>query len=115
MTEIERRCPSCSSRLVAARIVERGPHSVAYDLEYRLSEPSVAALGGAVRAKGSVSAFLCGECGHIALFASPVIDAILAREGPEPCLSCGTPIPVDADRCAACGWSWLDETAESSP
>ena len=101
--------------MVAARIVERGPHSVPYDLEYRLPDPSVEALGGALRPKGRVNAFLCGSCGHIALFAAAVLEAVAAREGPEPCLACGTPIAVDADRCAACGWSWLDTATESSP
>lgn len=39
--------------------------------------------------------------------------AVAALRAPavEACLSCGAPLAANATRCAACGWTWVDETA----
>ena len=89
------------------------------------------ALGGLLHLEGTwghaAAIYVCAGCGF-AHFFMPVPDVrhqfrkTPAAESPsekpaakprpkkplpeEACLSCGRPIPADADVCAACGWSW---------
>jgi predicted RNA-binding Zn-ribbon protein involved in translation (DUF1610 family) len=51
-----------------------------------------------VAPKLSNVAFLCADCDTV------VLPGALSE--PLQCFECGETIPRDADRCAACGWSY---------
>jgi hypothetical protein len=71
-------------------------------------------------ATGQVSLRICGACGHAELQVSNFrelyeryekagrpADSAAADSSPEAaCLSCGKPIPEEANTCPACGWYW---------
>lgn len=85
------------------------------------------ALGGLVYLQGwsghEVAIYACGQCGFAHFFMPlpdvqhqlgektsldevPKANRHLPDDG---CLSCGKPIPAEATRCPACGWTWQEE------
>lgn len=78
-------------------------------------------LGGLVHLDGwfahEAAIYVCGRCGFAHLF-MPVPEAqhpseqspeTERRVAEDACLFCGKPIPAEAARCPACGWSWQGE------
>jgi DNA-directed RNA polymerase subunit RPC12/RpoP len=90
-------------------------HEEFYHRTTRLAE---VALGRLLHFEGiwgqHTDIFVCASCGFAHLFL-PVPDRRVERVATEPppeeeCLSCGKPIPGDAAKCPACGWTWSADT-----
>ena len=54
--------------------------------------------------------FACTRCGHLEWFASVPEQP---RSTAITCLSCGTLIPPETDRCLNCGWTYAGEDPEA--
>jgi predicted RNA-binding Zn-ribbon protein involved in translation (DUF1610 family) len=74
-----RRCPDCGLPLIAIRLVF--PYSLI------TSKPSL--WTGAYPVEGTVSGFLCGECGRVTFYARTATDSLP--------LSAGEPTEVETD------------------
>jgi hypothetical protein len=127
------------SRCGSAKIIPRVPLLDRYGEMGGFTDPAEVRVHGDPQAwvfketaTGQVSLRICGECGHAELQVSnfrelyeryeksgqherdkesgPPADSVAADSAPEgACLSCGKPIPEEASRCPACGWSWAAE------
>jgi predicted RNA-binding Zn-ribbon protein involved in translation (DUF1610 family) len=97
------RCPTCNVEMRAGRIgVERDGaeafwlgHASMPLRSFRFRPESGTE---AVAPKLSNVAFLCPDCDTV------VLPGALSE--PLECFECGATIPGDAERCAACGWTW---------
>jgi DNA-directed RNA polymerase subunit RPC12/RpoP len=64
------------------------------------------------------SIYVCARCGFAHFFMPvPEVERHFGKAVPpareDGCLSCGKPIPSDATKCPACGWTWAAEEESS--
>jgi hypothetical protein len=116
MTDTAPHCEACDGIMHSIRLIDKQHPNKLTDLEYAPPDTTRSCWTGRFPGQGKVEAYLCGDCGRIALFGQPFVteteqthteDARVAAPRPKTtkCFSCGEPIPETADRCPACGWS----------
>jgi hypothetical protein len=70
--DVQRTCVECKGSMSPIIIMDKGPglanHSVGGPLEYRLPNDRVSFWTGRYPTTGVVQAFMCAECGRIALY-----------------------------------------------
>ena len=120
------RCQKCGSARIVPNLIilDQGRHSDGNLKAVGYANPEAWVFKGAVYAR--MSASVCGDCGHTEIhtanhaalyeaYVASLQNVDVASEYKNPfvaCLSCGQMIPPSANRCAACGWSYLDQPAE---